>query len=85
LVAQYFLSNYAYIVVICNQNPNTTYFPSPKWADMAQVEEGLVKIRYRFRDEKKFISIKITESQYQNLLHLPIIEECNIVKVSREF
>jgi len=52
-----------------------------KWADMAQVAEGLVKIRYRFRDESKFVSVRVTESQYQNLLDLPVIEECNIVKV----
>ncbi len=48
---------------------------------MAQVAEGLVKIRYRFRDESKFVSVRVTESQYQNLLDLPIMEECNIVKV----
>jgi len=48
---------------------------------MVQVAEGLVKIRYRFRDESKFVSVRVTESQYQNLLDLPVIEECNIVKV----
>ncbi|HET6517117.1 MAG TPA: hypothetical protein VFG25_02735 [Nitrosopumilaceae archaeon] len=48
---------------------------------MAQVEQGLLKVRYRFQGETKFITIKITESQYQNLLDLPIIEECKIVKV----
>ncbi len=48
---------------------------------MAQVVEGLVKVRYRFKDESKFVSVRVTENQYQNLLDLPIIEECNIVKV----
>jgi len=47
---------------------------------MAQVAEGLVKVRYRFKDENKFVSIKVTESQYQNLIELPIIEECNIIR-----
>jgi len=47
---------------------------------MAQVEEGLVKIRYRFKDESKFVSVRVSESQYQNLLDLPIIEECNIIR-----
>ncbi len=48
---------------------------------MAQFVEGLLRIRYRFQGEKKFVSIRVTESQYQNLLDLPVIEECNIVKV----
>jgi len=48
---------------------------------MTQVAEVLVRIRYRFRDETKFVSIRVTESQYQNLLELPVVEECNIVKV----
>jgi len=42
---------------------------------------GVSKIQYRFRDESKFVSVRVTESQYQNLLELPVIEECNIVKV----
>ncbi|MFQ5573880.1 MAG: hypothetical protein ACE5EJ_06480 [Nitrosopumilaceae archaeon] len=41
--------------------------------------EGLVRIRHRFKDENKFVSIKVTESQYQNLLALPIIEKCEII------
>ncbi len=48
---------------------------------MVQVVEGLLRIQYRFQGEKKFVSIRVTESQYQNLLELPIMEECNIVKV----
>ncbi len=48
---------------------------------MAQVAEGLVRVRYRFKDESKFVSVRVTENQYENLLELPIIEECNIVKV----
>ncbi len=47
---------------------------------MAQVAEGLVKVRYRFKDESKFVSVRVSESQYQNLLDLPIIEECNIIR-----
>ncbi|MCH6571119.1 MAG: hypothetical protein IH780_00905 [Thaumarchaeota archaeon] len=47
---------------------------------MAQVVEGLVKVRYRFKDESKFVSVRVSESQYQNLLDLPIIEECNIIR-----
>ena len=48
---------------------------------MAQVAQGLVKVRYRFLGETKFVTIRVTESQYQNLLEIPIIEECEIVKV----
>ena len=48
---------------------------------MAQVAQGLVKVRYRFRGETKFVTIQLTQSQYQNLLDVPIIEECEIVKV----
>ncbi len=48
---------------------------------MAQVAEGLVKVQYRFKDESKFVSVRVTQSQYQNLLDLPVVEECNIVKV----
>ena len=48
---------------------------------MAQVTEELVIIRYRFKGESKFVSVRVTESQYQNLLELPVIKECNIVKV----
>ena len=47
---------------------------------MAQVAEGLVKIRYRFKDEYKFVTVRVTESQYQNLLELTIIEECEILR-----
>ena len=47
---------------------------------MAQVAEGLVKIRYRFKDKSKFVNVRVTQSQYQNLLELPIIEECNIIR-----
>ncbi|MFB5610755.1 MAG: hypothetical protein ACE5RT_03010 [Nitrosopumilaceae archaeon] len=48
---------------------------------MAQVAEGFVKVRYRFRDEAKFVTVRVTENQYRNLLELPVIEECDIVKV----
>ena len=48
---------------------------------MAQVAQGLVTIRYRFQGETKFITVQVTETQYQNMLELPIIEKCEIVKV----
>ncbi len=48
---------------------------------MEQVTEGLVRVRYRFKDESKFVSVRVTQSQYQNLLELPVVEECNVVKV----
>ncbi len=47
---------------------------------MAQVTEGLVRVRYRFKDESKFVSVKVTQSQYQNLIELPIIEKCEILR-----
>jgi hypothetical protein len=41
---------------------------------------GVSKVRYRFKDESKFVSVRVSKSQYQNLLDLPIIEECNIIR-----
>ncbi len=44
------------------------------------VLQKLVNVRYKFKDDMKFISIKITEQQYENLQELPMIENCKILR-----
>ena len=38
----------------------------------------LVRVRYKFKNDRNFITITVTEQQYVNLLELPIIEKCEI-------
>lgn len=45
-----------------------------------QVIEGMVKVRYKLQDDDKFVSIRITEAQYHNLLEIPVVEQCEIVE-----
>ena len=42
-------------------------------------DETLFRVRYRFKDEKDFITVTVTEKQYVNLLELPVIATCEIV------
>ena len=49
----------------------------------------LLNVQYKFKGEKNYVTVSITEKQYVNLLELPIIEECDIVgttdhKISNE-
>ena len=39
----------------------------------------LLNVQYKFKGEKNYVTVSITEKQYVNLLELPIIEECDIV------
>ncbi len=39
-------------------------------------DNELVRIRYKFKKDRNFIAIYVTEQQYVNLLELPIIEKC---------
>ena len=39
----------------------------------------LVRVRYKFKNDRNFITITVTEQQYVNLLELPIIEKCEII------
>ena len=39
-----------------------------------------VKIRYKFKDDKKFYTCTVTYGQFQNFRDLPIVKECEIIK-----
>ena len=41
---------------------------------------GVSKVRYRFKDESKFVSVRVSKSKYQIRLDLPLIEEVNIIQ-----
>ena len=47
-------------------------------------DEGLVRVKYRFRDETDFIEVTVTEEQYVNLLTLPMIATCEIIGEAKE-
>jgi len=42
-------------------------------------DEALIRVKYRFRDEKDFVTVTVTETQYINLLTLPVIATSEIV------
>ncbi len=42
-------------------------------------DNELVRVRYKFKNDRNFITINVTEQQYLNLLELPIIEKCEII------
>lgn len=46
---------------------------------MADKNEELFRVKYRFKDEKDFVTITVTEQQYLNLLELPVIATCEII------
>ena len=46
---------------------------------MSKNKDELFRVKYRFKDEKDFITITVTEQQYLNLLELPVIATCEIV------
>ena len=39
----------------------------------------LVRVRYKFKNDRNFIAVSVTEQQYVNLLELSIIEKCEII------
>ncbi len=39
-----------------------------------------VKIRYKFKVDKKFYTCTITYGQFQDFRDLPIVKECEIIK-----
>lgn len=43
------------------------------------MDKEMVRVRYKFKDEKDFVTITVTEEQYINLLELPIIDKCEII------
>ena len=42
------------------------------------------KIRYKFKEDKKFYTCILTWNQFQNFKELPIVTECEVVKEERE-
>lgn len=46
---------------------------------MSKKKEELFRVKYRFKDEKDFITVTVSEQQYLNLLELPVIATCEIV------
>jgi len=47
-------------------------------------DNELVRVRYKFKNDRNFITITITERQYVNLLELSIIEQCEIFGRTRK-
>ena len=39
-----------------------------------------IKIRYKFKEDKKFYTCTITYGQFQDFRDLPIVTECEIIK-----
>lgn len=46
---------------------------------IAKEDEALFRVKYRFKDEKDFITVTVSETQYVNLLALPAIATCEII------
>ena len=46
---------------------------------MTETNEELFRVKYRFKDEKEFITVTVSEQQYLNLLELPVIATCEII------
>jgi len=43
-----------------------------------------VKIRYKFKEDKKFYTCTVTYGQFQDFKELPIVKECEVIKVGKE-
>lgn len=46
---------------------------------IAKEDEALFRVKYRFKDEKNFVTVTVSETQYVNLLALPAIATCEII------
>ncbi len=44
----------------------------------------LVKIKYKFKEDKKFYTCILTYEQYKNFRELPIIKECKAIKEAKK-
>ena len=44
-----------------------------------KIQRELIRVRYKFKDEDDFITITVTEGQYNNLREVLAIEKCEIV------
>jgi len=38
------------------------------------------KIKYKFKEDKKFYTCTVTHEQFKNFKKLPIVKECEIIK-----
>ena len=43
-----------------------------------------IKIRYKFKEDEKYYTCTVTYGQYQNFRDLPIVKECEVIKVGKE-
>mgnify|MGYP003334319755 CR=1 FL=1 len=57
------------------------YYKNAIWeqAVIEKEDEELLRVKYRFKDEKDFVTVTVTESQYVNLLSLPVIATAEII------
>ncbi len=39
-----------------------------------------IRVRYLLKEDKDFVSVVMTPSQFKNLQELPIIEKCEIIQ-----
>ena len=42
-------------------------------------DNEFVRVRYKFKNDRNFIAITVTEQQYLNLIELPMMEKCEII------
>jgi len=42
------------------------------------------KIKYKFKNDKKFHSCIVTYEQYNNFRNLPIVSECDVIKKNQK-
>jgi len=42
------------------------------------------KIKYKFKEDKKFYTCTVTHEQFMNFKKLPIVKECEIIKNNEE-
>jgi len=45
-----------------------------------KTNDGQIRVRYLLKEEKDFVSVVMTPSQFENLQELPIIEKCEIIQ-----
>ena len=47
-----------------------------------KMNDDHIRVRYLLKEEKDFVSVVMTPSQFKNLQELPIIEKCEIIQYS---
>ena len=53
---------------------------------MAQLSNDVInlRVRYKFKGDKNFIEITVTEEQYVNFLEVEAIESCEIIHTAKK-